>query len=33
MTDGPAPAPIFTLEYGGWLHILPVCHYRADFAS
>ncbi len=33
MTDGPAAAPVFTLEHGGWLHILPVCHYRAEFAS
>ena len=23
----------FTLEHGGWLHILPVCHYRVEFAG
>jgi hypothetical protein len=27
-----APQRVFTLEHAGWLHILPVCHYRAEFA-
>ena len=24
---------LFTLTYDDWLHILPVCHYRVEFAS
>ena len=33
MTAAGAVGRVFTLEHGGWLHILPVCHYRAEFAS
>lgn len=33
MSAGPASGPVFTLQHGGWLHILPVCHYQAEFAS
>ncbi len=33
MTAGDGQEPLFTLQHGDWLHVLPVCHYRAEFAS